>query len=478
MNELNLNTIRAEKLRELVRGAGDIQRLRIQSGNRICANYYRKLGLKSGQKLEDFLKEIKIQQDTEVPLADYGEVPESSELIKAKNLLLEMRREYKLLSGGILLNQKQIKNMEFPAGGVIADSVDFVLVEVFAALLSQEERLFKHIETVLHDFPIYTEFLAKVRGIGPSLAGILISEIDPNKARYPSSLHKLAGLDVVITARPELVAEIEGRMASMRGSIVENLSNDAKAIRVHGEALKEINLYADLYRTFADNVGNSQAIMEAAEKLCAFKNDMKPINRFVLAQNDNEGNPITRGTVTVADLTVAPKLNDATLHKMQDQGIDPAPYYELLYVAKELMTTNKVEGRSRKAHHLVDTTYIDRNGEEQTKKGLTYKPLLKKTMYLLATSFLKAKNETYAPIYRDYRARLELNPKWQEKTKAHKNLAALRFMSKVFLSDLYQVWRTLEGLPVFASYEIAKLGYSPHRGEIRPSDWFKHLTSI
>lgn len=489
LNNEAIQQIRRDNMRELIRSAYQIQKLRIQSGNRMCAKYYRKMGLKPGEKIEDFLKQLKEVQEQESPYADtYGDlligvsnIQEVPAAAKAKDLLVRMRKEYKLLSQGILLNHRQIKALSFENTSTISDATDYLLVEVFAALLGHEERQFKQVENLLEDFPIYTEFLKKVRGIGPAFAGILIAEIDIEKARYPSSLHKLSGLDVVITPQPELVATIEqsmkdseSRLYAQFDTLVTGLNpHDADLIdETYHHAMREVYLYKALYQAFANNVGSGAEIMAAAKRLCDFKNEGHPIKPFILNENDSAGHPVVSGTITVADLTAQPALRDDLLHKMQKLGMEPEPYYELLYLAKELMSTNKVEGRGRRSNHLVATTYVDRNGETQTKMGLSFKPILKKTLYLIATSFIKSGSQTYMPVYRNYRARIDQSPKWQNTSKAHRNLAALRYTSKIFINDLYQVWRTLEGLPVKASWEVAKLGFAPHHGVMRPTDWF------
>lgn len=482
LNQESLMVRRQAKLRELIRSVYQLQKLRIQAGNRLCASYYYKMGLKPGQKIDEFLKQLDKAQEAESPYSE--EVPnENHDLIKAKDLLVKMRKEYRLLSGGILLNHQQIKKLDFGSSGIISDEIDYLLVEIFAALITQEEKVFKHLENLLLDFPIYTEFLKKVRGIGPALAGILVSEIDINKARYPSSLHKLAGLDVVIKPQPDVVADIDSRLYTLSSHMTGHIIGMSHPLKWHVDschalALKEMSLYEKLYRSFIDNVGSGRNIIAAAQALCDFKNELSPINPFLLTQNDDEGRILQQGNVCVADLTASPKLSDHTLHLMNEVGLDPAPYYEWLHIAKELMTANKVEGRGRSATHLVETEYVDSHGEVKTKMGLTFKPVLKKTLYLLSTSFIKLRNPTYEPVYRDYRARLEVHPKWADKTKAHKHLASIRYTSKIFLNDLYSVWRTLENLPVKASWEVAKLGYSPHHGIARPNDWFKHQDII
>lgn len=116
-------------------------------------------------------------------------------------------------------------------------------------------------------------------------------------------------------------------------------------------------------------------------------------------------------------------------------------------------------GRSRRAEHLVMRTYTDKNGKEQERKSITFNPFLKtKLMGVLAGSFLRTKSP-YAEVYRNYKHRLDSDPAKAEWTKGHKNEAAKRYAVKMFLKDLYPIWRAMEGLPVEPSYQESKLGH-------------------
>ena len=48
---------------------------------------------------------------------------------------------------------------------------------------------------------------------------------------------------------------------------------------------------------------------------------------------------------------------------------------------------------------------------------------------------------------------------WKEVSKGHRDSAAKRYMIKMFLKDLYVIWRTLEGLEVRKPYQEEYLGY-------------------
>jgi hypothetical protein len=66
------------------------------------------------------------------------------------------------------------------------------------SLKDREDYIKKDVETILKDVNIWTDFMKKVKGIGPCLAGSLIAGIqDPGKFQHVSALWKYIGLDVV-----------------------------------------------------------------------------------------------------------------------------------------------------------------------------------------------------------------------------------------------------------------------------------------
>lgn len=122
-----------------------------------------------------------------------------------------------------------------------------------------------------------------------------------------------------------------------------------------------------------------------------------------------------------------------------------------------------IETHGRKMGDTEEYEYIDKNGNKAIKKGLTYNPKLKsKLIGVLASGIIKAKDPVYTKIYYDYKLRLENHPKHKDKSAAHRNNMALRYMIQKFLSNLWVYWRNLEGLEVTEPYEVAKLGMRPH----------------
>jgi hypothetical protein len=101
------------------------------------------------------------------------------------------------------------------------------------------------------------------------------------------------------------------------------------------------------------------------------------------------------------------------------------------------------------------------------------KNLRTRLMGILADGFIKAKSSYAIEFYYPYKARLEKEDsviedfgrtrkdsgkKWSEVSKGHRDMAAKRYMIKMFLRDLYVAWREIEGLPVRPPYEEEYLG--------------------
>ena len=314
----------SSELKAMVKGAYDLQQLRMQTGLRLCANFRSKLK----------------EHDTDEPEEVDGELSE-----KAKKILDVLRDSYKTLTEGIARNRTLPARAGFVGNELISTYSELVLIDQFIALEREESRQFRLFEGLLEEEPIYNKYLVNQRGIGPAMAGVIISGLDPAKARHVSSFWKYVGVDV---------------------------------------------------------------------------------------------EPVTG------------------------------------------------EGRSRRAEHLVEREYKDRNGNPATRMGITYNPWLKtKLVGVLTGNFLRS-NSPWRTVYDNYKHRLESDPnrlkvtvgKWKQ---LHKSLtreelrvywtpgridrAAKRYMLKMFLQDLWVEWRTLEGLPVTKPYAEAKLGMRPHAAE-------------
>lgn len=172
---------RESLIRISVRSLYDQQKLRIQTGNRIVASFRDKLGIEPSQAEE--------------------EVPEGENILKA------LRAEYKLVTDGV----KRITKAFKPQSNLLTSLGEIKLIEAYEHLLRSEESHIKLIESELANYPIYTQWLANVRGCGPMMAGVILSEIDITKCNSISALWAYCGLDVVVTTNEAGEVLEEGR---------------------------------------------------------------------------------------------------------------------------------------------------------------------------------------------------------------------------------------------------------------------------
>lgn len=173
-------------LRSMVRGTYDLQKLRIEMGNRIVAAYKARLGIAPGQPEEDEKK--------------------------AKEILDALRAEFKKITDGV---KRELPPMsKFTPGQLISSYTELCLVAEYVELETNEEKHFRRLKPILEEFEVYRTFLRGVRGCGPAMAGVLLSEFNIHKAKYPSSLWQYAGLGV----------ERDGRGTSKRKEHLHKIS--------------------------------------------------------------------------------------------------------------------------------------------------------------------------------------------------------------------------------------------------------------
>lgn len=371
MNQQNLKTI--------VRGAYDIQKLRIQMGNRIVGNFKAKLGQDAGAKEET------LDED-------------------AKAVLGNLRTEFKKITDGV---KKFPKQKDFEGTEVISDFTELCLVAQYVGLEKHEHEHFKRLGQILREYPVFSKFLDDVNGVGPAMAGVIVSEIDISKARYPSSLWAYAGLDSV------------SKWVWQRTTVCKaNLAAEAPAVQVDMEL---------------------QAIEEDGK--CVIPDGEVVLHR--VADDAFEREP-QEGVFADAD-------SEAFI-KIKRNGFE----YDCLY------RQFHCGGRSRRKEHLRDVEYTDKDGKKAIRKGITFNPFLKtKLTGVLGPSFLKVRESPYKDVYYDYKHRLESHAKYgvdTDTSKGRRHNMAIRYAVKRFLVDLYVAWRTIEGLPVAEEYSKAKLG--------------------
>lgn len=157
---------------------------------------------------------------------------------------------------------------------------------------------------------------------------------------------------------------------------------------------------------------------------------------------------------------------------------------DVIQVAKEDGT---IKGKGNGKWYTEDREYVNKDNVTASKKSLTFNPFLRtKLIGVLGAGLLKAglrtaKDENGNPIldengnkiqtakskyvecYLDYLNRLNQRKDLESESASHRNNMAMRYMIKQFIRDLYVEWRTVEKLPIYAPYEVAKLGNKPHK---------------
>ncbi len=98
---------------------------------------------------------------------------------------------------------------------------------------------------------------------------------------------------------------------------------------------------------------------------------------------------------------------------------------------------------------------------------------LRTKLFVMAEGFIKQQNQYALEFYYPYKNRLENETRniindgkarkgdgdpWCEANKLRRHLAAMRYMNKQFLKDLYNAWREIEGLPIRPPYAEEYLG--------------------
>jgi len=163
-------------LRAMIKGAYDFQQLRIQMGNRLCAQWKVKRGVIPGQK----------------------ESKEGGLSKEDKTLLTKLRTAYRLLTDGLI---KFPKEKAFNGTDLISNYAEFCLVSQYIDLLKAEKYQFNKLEQagLLDKFSIWNEWLIKVIGCGKQMSGVILSYINIHKAENVSKMWKFAGFDVVNT---------------------------------------------------------------------------------------------------------------------------------------------------------------------------------------------------------------------------------------------------------------------------------------
>ena len=163
--------------KSLVRSLYDVQKQRIEIGNRICA-------------------EIK---------ARLGQQPSQSETVleaEAKKYLREARKEFKRITDCFVLTRANVYlKVQYSDYEIITDAAMLIFVELYEQQLDHEEHMAKVIAKLVQQHGLWGAFLEGVPGCGPLMSAVILTEFDIEKAERISQFWKFAGLDVADDGR-------------------------------------------------------------------------------------------------------------------------------------------------------------------------------------------------------------------------------------------------------------------------------------
>lgn len=301
------------------------------------------------------------------------------------------------------------------------------------------------------------------------------------------ALRMQAGLRLCANFRAKLKIEGDEQVDEETGEVTDELSVDA---------LKIVDRLKASYRRLTDGVARNRTIPTekgfTGDELISDYTELMLIDQYMRLEQQE--------TAQFGQLVhTLNKIPIYTEYLRDVRGIGPALAAVLItyfdpHKARHVSSFWKYAGldvgpdgagRSRRAEHLIDREYVNKEGKTATRLSTTYNPWLKmKLLGALGPSFLRS-NSPWRGAFDGYKHRINSDPArikvdvkaWKAMHKAGdpdlarvwtpgriKN-AALRFMVKNFLADFWVTWRELEGLPVTEPYAVGKLGKPPHRGQ-------------
>jgi hypothetical protein len=432
-------------IRTIVRSVYDMQDLRIKMGNRIVGNFKAKMGLTqdgmSEEQMEQedktFLEKLRIDyRRITDPIAaiirDNKKSPKATR--EKKEAALAASNVTKLPISDIDADDvepvdKLPKEKDFIPGEIISSYTEMKLVHQYLLFLVAEKAHFKDLEDALQKVPIYTEFLQHIDGIGPAMAGVIVSEIDIHIPTYVSSIWKYAGMDVVVVGsytdnagKKVYVPAIKLR-DSLDPDSLRLLVTSPEPNKVMGE---QVLTTADGHKITLENVGRSRKA-HSLEKRTYINKDGQEAVRDSISYN--------------------PFLKTKLLGVLGTS-----------FLRCGSTTVNGVRmGAPKRKQFAIDHGFVAvRKKKDEPSPGTTDQQV---TQWLKDNGYkVEELRGEYGVYYYNYKNRIRTSPRHDDKTDAHVHKMAIRYMVKRFLKDLYVKWKTLENLPVHPEYSEGKQG--------------------
>lgn len=210
-------------IRAMLANIYDIQKLRIQSGNRLVASF---LNLNTNSHMREKIMydykqgKIQLDEDGKIPDVYFEGIDEPKASRKKKgtdtevdndNVLSKAVADFTLLTSSIFegrnLSRSSPTDAQVEKALKVVDQStlnfhwslsDYRMAETYVTIYNAEDIAVKAISKIVVQHPMWDAFFKDIKGCGPLMAAVCIGYFDIHRARYPSSFWKYAGLDVVV----------------------------------------------------------------------------------------------------------------------------------------------------------------------------------------------------------------------------------------------------------------------------------------
>lgn len=294
--------IQKNKIKNLIRGCYDIQKLRIATGNRIVQSFNQQMGQEPSTKIDDMSADA--QKLITTLKKEYDRITDAyvNKSFVVERVVDDQKIEKKVTvakNAGVEKVIKQMSSSDAASLKYIKDKLDYKLVSTYVELLHSEETMFGVLKKEVEKHPLWDAFFKGVKGCGFTMAAVCIAYFDVHKARHASSFWKYAGLDVVtVQKKDEKTGEVksvtQGRSKShtemvdytdkngevkQKKSITFNPELKTKLVGVLGSCfLKSPGChYEQIYRNYRHRLDNR---VDSAELTDGHKHNMA--NRYMI----------------------------------------------------------------------------------------------------------------------------------------------------------------------------------------------------
>lgn len=350
---------------------------------------------------------------TEAPEQVVRTIEQSRLALKRKVRMMYDLQRLRMQAGGRTLKRPTKPDSEERVE-IFLHEVDLAILETRTTELRKVEKsALRDVEDHLKTLSFYNDVLSdkiRYRGIGPTMAGVIMSEFDIRRADTVSKMWSFSGLisKPAFRCRKCYTLTTEDTDGTERRAQLE-LERQAAVVEV---------MHARSFLT--GQLGDEHQIAKRKDELD------RAIGKAMRLKNEVERIPM-----------------GAFVHrpKAPKGCTDPLGPADVIASGEAQRPTKGVK--------------------------LPYNSFLRVKLVGVLGPVLIKSGSPWRKVYDDYKLRLQ--SKGWGKNDGHRHQASIRYMVKMLLMDIHKRWREHEGLPVREPYSVEKLGMAPHSSDVVPS---------